>query len=118
MHRQTTTFSLDNFSRLTATLVPTIFSSDRQRIKKTKAKNIRGVRSDNFFSRTVPHLFGGQDAGLTTRTPNSKFALCGQNRKFGVLVFYEHLSWQTNPSPKTRTAQTSGTLVARLRRQQ
>jgi hypothetical protein len=29
-----------------------------------------------------------------------------------VRVSYEHLSWQTNPSPKTRTAQTCGTLVA------
>ena len=47
------------------------------------------------------------------RTANSKFALCGQNRKFGVRFFYEHLSWQTNPSPKTRTAQTCGTLAVR-----
>jgi hypothetical protein len=48
---------------------------------------------------------------------NSKFALCGQNRKFDVQIFYEHLSWQTNPSPKIRTSQTCGTLATTPKQQ-
>lgn len=69
------------------------------------------VRQTTFYRRQLRHSSADTKAGHKQRTPNSKFALCGQNRKFGVRVFYEHLSWQTNPSPKTRTAQTCGTLA-------
>ena len=72
-----------------------------------KAKEIASNRT------TVDNIVQtGHDTEKRRAATNSKFALCGQNRKFDVRFFYEHLSWQTNPSPKTRTAQTCGTLPA------
>lgn len=74
-------------------------------------RQLRGIDS---FSATVfffaDSIYRWTARQTKTHAVNSKFALCGQNRKFGVRVSFEHLSWQTNPSPKTRTAQTCGTL--------